>query len=322
MTDVAPALPAAQQFALACRHRTRATLGIGCLFILAAAALCGSGIGFAYLFAAAAGTAARPDPYAFSLSMIALVALNTAIAMGPAVFLLIRSVLRSTVMTSPFRPHDGGVPLAVTATLRDERRRVAAAVLASIPTLGLAWLYFGPLMLARVLESAAPANGVRFRFAGSRWTLAGHAVAAAVILCGASLAVQHLLFGPVQVPPPPWSGDLPAAARPPADPAPVAVLAWLAFVTASTLAATWHFCRLALGGCRAAVPLASPDSAHTVAHARLVPVRYPAPAAPRHAAYLAGWTALGTVTFGLALPFAYTSVLKRVLNHTGAPADP
>ena len=321
MTHVVTEIPAEQHFAFDCRHRTRTTLAIGGLFAALTAGLVAVTTGLS-LVLTAGFDADPPDPYGFSLVVIGGLALNVAIATGPTAFALIRSVLRSTALTIGIGPQQEAVPLNCTASYRTGNTRIVAAVLTSIPTLGLSWLYFGPLMLARLLEAAAPANGVRFRFTGSRSTLAAHAAGIGIGLALANLGIQHLLFGPADPSVVPHAADLPREDTGPAELSPAAVIAFLAFVTATTLAVTWHLCRLALRGIHVSFPgKRLQGTARGTTDAVQAPLaRLSVPR--RHAAYVVGWIALGVATFGLALPFAYTSVLKRVLNCTGVPAGP
>lgn len=294
--------------AFTCTHRARHTLAVGAVMLPAIVALTGL-LSLAAYAAVAALTGETPDPYVFTLSVLVAGPLATAAAAAPAAFALIFGVLARTAI---WRAGED-LPLNCAATYRSQFARLLAAALLSIPTIGLSWLYFGPLLLARTLETAAPAPGASFRYRGSRTRLFVIATAAAIIVTGVNVVLQNMLipahtpFNPDAFNDAPQSADIGPHAPPLGTIATMGIL--LVFATAATLGATWYLARHVLSGMRLTFADSEPDL-----------LLVAAPDMIGHIRYVLFWMILVLSTLGLALPFAYSSTLKRVLNSTTAVA--
>lgn len=298
--------PSSPSFTFSCTHRTRHTLAVGAMLLIVILALT-AGLALAAHVAVEALTGATPDPNLFTLSVLVAGPLTAAAAAPPAALALITGVLARTTIVRTDSPDIHS--LNCTATYRSQLGRLFGAFLLTVPTIGMSWLYFAPLLLARTLETAAPVPGASFRYHGSRTRLFVIATTTAVIITVANVILQNTLI-PALTPfnPDTFANTTPTGANgPQATPLGTftTICILLIFVTGTTLAATWYLTRHVLANMRVTFP----DSA---ADLTLAPV----PDTAGHVRYVLFWMILVLSTLGLALPCAYTSVLKRLLNST------
>ena len=289
-------------FRFECRHRTRTTLGIGLLFVIAASVI--GGLAGVLLMTIHGADPATVEPALHSpegvLIMLPMAA-GLACVMAAAVFALVRSVLRSTVIETG----TGKVPLNCRATFRSQWKTIVAGGITAILTFGVVWFYLVPLLISRILESAEPGNGIRFRLQQSRKRLAVRAAGIGIPLAAMTFGLQAFLFG-----------NTDQLAETPMDINLIDYAIYIVYVAAATLTATWYLCRSAIDGIAVIRPdpAVEPASPQTKLNSRMVGDRR-----IKNAGFCLSWVAACAVTFGLVMPFMYSSALKRVLNNSGLP---